>query len=963
MPTTARGTGTNSTNVLVGVAAHICAAAPMGPRFDALMTPQQRSHISNGIWLCPTHSVVVDEDEVRFTPSVLRAMREAHEARVAADLFGDSDATVLNAQLLLQIASRRPTNLWDESDALVGRRHELQRVIAALRSSGRHVISGEPAVGKSSLAREVAAHCVSTHAVRWWIDAADTSSLRAGLRDLALALGVASASNLPTAEEAAPRALPGFLIDLRDFLQQSSLRALVVLDNIDAPEVKSAVGDLALQFLPKGSCDVLMTSQSGQWSGVSGVTLLTGLDAANSIALLERMSGRGNLAADQGVQRLCSLVGGRPLFLKLVGSLIGDADQVHQFIDLLEQSPEEAVDALPGHDDAFVGPWRKSFREALARASQSAEGSGEVMASLAFMGNGTIPTALAVRVGEVALGVGGLQSMARLRAIEHRSLLERRENPSGQRGGYYVHPVVAGVVRRLGMEEDDTDRALGVALESLGQLVPPIAVLRQPGGADTMTVLAPHVASIVSFAARPRGFEPNDRALIGASALAAALAVHRRFTSDWAGAEGAAAIAMQLATKSGNVETSALRKVQLANFMRQRGRFEEAEALLQEAMPAVGRFASLADRAWALSVQARVIRHRPNSNPSVALKLLIESLPLIEEAFRAGPDEHRRQLSETLGYLSVLHRQLSRFNDAEATAERGVQVLVGESSTQVMASNTVPGDPLLATHLRALGGVWRLRGHFQKAMRAQELALRGMERAYGSNHTDYYRALDSLGRVQREWGEFTAALETFEKAESIGRAQFGPGHAHVATAAANKALVLLELHRPDVALMEAERAFETYRGAYQEPVAAQGLKNEATVWALFIRADALAASGQVERALNDHLAVLDWRDKTYASAHAHQASSHYAIAEVLRRRRRGGDKSSTVARHKRALDIRRSLFGSAPNYWLALSQLKVGELTGDCMLVRAALDYFKGNLKPGHWRTSDAEAVLARLTR
>lgn len=46
----------------IGVAAHVCAAAAGGPRFNADMTSVNRSSIENGIWLCQTCSRLVDVD-------------------------------------------------------------------------------------------------------------------------------------------------------------------------------------------------------------------------------------------------------------------------------------------------------------------------------------------------------------------------------------------------------------------------------------------------------------------------------------------------------------------------------------------------------------------------------------------------------------------------------------------------------------------------------------------------------------------------------------------------------------------------------------------------------------------------------------------------------------------------------------------------------------------------------------
>ena len=55
----------------IGVAAHITAAAPGGPRYDATLTPEQRSSIENAIWLCQSCAALVDRDPVRFTVYLL----------------------------------------------------------------------------------------------------------------------------------------------------------------------------------------------------------------------------------------------------------------------------------------------------------------------------------------------------------------------------------------------------------------------------------------------------------------------------------------------------------------------------------------------------------------------------------------------------------------------------------------------------------------------------------------------------------------------------------------------------------------------------------------------------------------------------------------------------------------------------------------------------------------------------
>ena len=70
---------------MIGKAAHIHAAAP-GPgarRYLPSMTREERTDISNAIWLCATHADLIDRDEATYTADVLREMKAEHEAKCA----------------------------------------------------------------------------------------------------------------------------------------------------------------------------------------------------------------------------------------------------------------------------------------------------------------------------------------------------------------------------------------------------------------------------------------------------------------------------------------------------------------------------------------------------------------------------------------------------------------------------------------------------------------------------------------------------------------------------------------------------------------------------------------------------------------------------------------------------------------------------------------------------------------
>jgi hypothetical protein len=69
--------------VNVGVAAHISAASPGGPRFEECLSPKQRVDSSNGIWLCQNCAKLIDDDLIRYNRDVLEGWKRAAERSAA----------------------------------------------------------------------------------------------------------------------------------------------------------------------------------------------------------------------------------------------------------------------------------------------------------------------------------------------------------------------------------------------------------------------------------------------------------------------------------------------------------------------------------------------------------------------------------------------------------------------------------------------------------------------------------------------------------------------------------------------------------------------------------------------------------------------------------------------------------------------------------------------------------------
>lgn len=70
--------------VYTGVAAHICAAAPGGPRYDPAMTHEERSAEENGLFLCGHCARLIDTDVEAYPPELLRQWRmQAYQRALA----------------------------------------------------------------------------------------------------------------------------------------------------------------------------------------------------------------------------------------------------------------------------------------------------------------------------------------------------------------------------------------------------------------------------------------------------------------------------------------------------------------------------------------------------------------------------------------------------------------------------------------------------------------------------------------------------------------------------------------------------------------------------------------------------------------------------------------------------------------------------------------------------------------
>lgn len=73
---------------LIGIAAHITAASPGGPRYDSIMSQDQRIHGDNGIWLCSNCASLIDKDPDKFSIELLKQWKAHSENEMQESLIG-----------------------------------------------------------------------------------------------------------------------------------------------------------------------------------------------------------------------------------------------------------------------------------------------------------------------------------------------------------------------------------------------------------------------------------------------------------------------------------------------------------------------------------------------------------------------------------------------------------------------------------------------------------------------------------------------------------------------------------------------------------------------------------------------------------------------------------------------------------------------------------------------------------
>ncbi|MFK0250574.1 FxSxx-COOH system tetratricopeptide repeat protein [Amycolatopsis azurea] len=219
----------------------------------------------------------------------------------------------------------------------------------AVLPSALHGLGG---IGKTQMAAEYIYRHLQDYDLVWWIDAAHTTQIRAGLTELAGLLGLQGASE-------ANIAVPAVIEALRT--GRPFRRWLLVFDAAESPET-------VLPFFPRnGPGEILITSRNSDWAGIARPLELAVFKREESVELLGR---RGPEIDPADADELAEKLGDLPLAVEQAAAWRAVTGMpVQEYLRLFDESVEEILDtaSAPDYEVSVAAAWNVSFEELKTR--------------------------------------------------------------------------------------------------------------------------------------------------------------------------------------------------------------------------------------------------------------------------------------------------------------------------------------------------------------------------------------------------------------------------------------------------------------------------------------------------------------------------------------------------------------------------------------------------------------------
>lgn len=849
--------------VNVGVASHITAASPGGPRFDPALAQKQRRSANNGIWLCQTHAKLIDNDPQLYTVELLLEWKRDAEERARGEIQGHGLSATEAAPIFMVPITRNPY--------FTGREDVLRELAATLAAQGaaalgqaeaaqlprltRAAISGLGGIGKTQIAVEYAYRHRDAYRAVFFVRADTESELVSGYATIAREIGLPEAAEQDQA--AAVAAVQRWLTTNDGWL--------LILDNADDPKIVKP-------FLPaqiRGH--VLVTSRAPSFAalGIGDPLRIATLSPAEALDfLLTRVARRDTAEPErQAAAKLAAELGYLPLALEQAGAYL--VEHQDSFVDYLESYRRRGLELLArgapevdGHPDPVTTTWSLNFQEVEVLSAASAD----VLRASAFLAPDEIPeelltdggTELGSAIAAIVVGGDPLVVGELLAPLLRYSLVQR--DSVGRT--WSIHRMVQRVVEwSLG---DARDEWVGRVVKALNRVFP----WPNLGTWPLCDQFLPHVRAVARLA-----MEGEELAwLLGAGGK------YLKDRARFAEAEPLYTRSLALLEKLRTTEDfdvgASLNN--LAELYRAQGRLGEAEPLYARAIIIFQQTLGEEHPSVAASLNNLAELYRTQSRWGEAELLYAYAIVIFEKVRgKEHPD-----VATGLNNLALLYWAQGRLGAAEFFFTRSLTIFEKIRGKE---------HPDVATGLNNLATLYADQDRLEEAelLYARSLAIR--EHTLGHEHPDIAESLNNLATLYFDRGQLAKAEPLYARSLAINERFLGKDHPNVAQCLNNLASLYCKQDR----LAEAESHFirslairEKALGA-EHPLVATALNNLANFYA------DQGWLAEAEPLLTRSLAI---REKAFGAEHPFVATTLNNLARLYRDQGRVGEADELEAR-------------------------------------------------------------------
>jgi len=293
-------------------------------------------------------------------------------------------------------------------------------------------------------------------------------------------------------------------------------------------------------------------------------------------------------------------------------------------------------------------------------------------------------------------------------------------------------------------------------------------------------------------------------------------------------------------------------------------------------------------------------------------------------------DPQLRELSETIqketsgstgwNRLGRLLIKLAKFDKAEALYE----ILLKQTTDQNEKAHI----------FHQLGFINDHRGEYSKALEYYEKSLEIRKKTLPANHPDLATSYNNIGLVYRSMGEYSKALEYYEKSLEIRKKTLPANHPDLATSYNNIGLVYRSMGEYSKALEYYEKALEIRKKTLpaNHPSLATSYNNIGLVY---------DSMGEYSKALEYYEKSLEIKKETLPANHPSLATSYNNIGSVYDSM---GEYSKALEYYEKSLQIRKKIL-PANHPDLAQSYNNIGLVYKSMGEYSKALEYYEKSLE------------------